>query len=75
MTTLTETAEDDRTTAIDSPVVRFREVGKVYDDEGLRVTAIRSVTIDIPKKRFAILPAEKSNSSLMITATPIDQLR
>ena len=53
MTTLTETARDDRTTASESPVVRFREVGTVYDDQGLRVTAIRSVTFDIPNRRFA----------------------
>jgi hypothetical protein len=55
MTTLTETAKDERTTASESPVVRFREVGKVYDDEGLRVTAIRSVTLDIPKMRLAMI--------------------
>jgi hypothetical protein len=29
MTTLTETAGDEGTTASESPVVRFREVGKV----------------------------------------------
>jgi len=39
VTTLTETAGDEGTTASESPVVRFREVGKVYDDEGLRVIA------------------------------------
>lgn len=44
MTTRAETAGDERTTAGESPVVRFREVGKVYDDEGLRVTAIRYVS-------------------------------
>jgi putative ABC transport system ATP-binding protein len=55
MTTLTETTGDEGTTASESPVVRFREVGKVYDDEGLRVTAIRSVAFDIPKKRLAMI--------------------
>jgi hypothetical protein len=32
MTTLTETVKDERTTTSESPVVRFRDVGKVYDD-------------------------------------------
>jgi putative ABC transport system ATP-binding protein len=67
MTTLTETAGDERTTASESPVVRFREVGKVYDDEGLRVTAIRSVTFDIPKKRFAMIvgPSGSGKTTLL----------
>jgi ABC-type lipoprotein export system ATPase subunit len=67
MTTLTETAGDERTTASESPVVRFREVGKVYDDEGLRVTAIRSVTFDIPKQRFAMIvgPSGSGKTTLL----------
>ena len=53
--------------ASESPVVRFREVGKVYDDEGLRVTAIRSVTFDIPKKRFAMIvgPSGSGKTTLL----------
>jgi putative ABC transport system ATP-binding protein len=35
-------------------VVAFRDVGKVYDEDGLRVIAVKSVTFDIPKKRFAM---------------------
>src|SRR5579864_2156010 len=67
MTTLTETTKDERTTASASPVVRFREVGKVYDDEGLRVTAIKSVTFDIPKKRFAMIvgPSGSGKTTLL----------
>jgi putative ABC transport system ATP-binding protein len=37
------------------PVVSFRDVGKVYDDDGLRVIALESVTFDIPQKRFAMI--------------------
>jgi len=67
MTTLTETAGEERTTTSESSVVRFREVGKVYDDEGLRVTAIRSVTFDIPKKRFAMIvgPSGSGKTTLL----------
>ena len=67
VTTRTETAGDEGTTARESPVVRFREVGKVYDDEGLRVTAIRSVTFDIPKKRFAMIvgPSGSGKTTLL----------
>src|SRR5260221_10616610 len=56
-----------KTTASESPVVRFREVGKVYDDEGLRVTAIRSVTFDITKKRFAMIvgPSGSGKTTLL----------
>jgi putative ABC transport system ATP-binding protein len=43
------------TTPADGPAVRFRDVGKVYDDDGLRVTAIKSVTFDIPPRRFAMI--------------------
>src|ERR1700756_2346024 len=61
------TAGDERATASESPVVRFREVGKVYDDEGLRVTAIRSVTFDIPAERFAMIvgPSGSGKTTLL----------
>jgi putative ABC transport system ATP-binding protein len=54
-------------TPSESPVVRFRQVGKVYDDEGLRVTAVRSVTFDIPKKHFAMIvgPSGSGKTTLL----------
>jgi putative ABC transport system ATP-binding protein len=55
------------TTSDSQPVVRFRDVGKVYDDEGLHVTAIRSVTFDIPRSRFAMIvgPSGSGKTTLL----------
>ncbi len=49
------------------PVVQLREVGKVYDDEGLRVTAIKSVTFDILERRFAMIvgPSGSGKTTLL----------
>ncbi len=49
------------------PVVRFTNVGKVYDDEGLGVTAVRSVTFDIPGGRFAMIvgPSGSGKTTLL----------
>ena len=49
------------------PVVRFTNVGKVYDDEGLGVTAVKSVTFDIPRQRFAMIvgPSGSGKTTLL----------
>ena len=49
------------------PVVRLRDVGKVYDDEGLRVTAIKSITFDILERRFAMIvgPSGSGKTTLL----------
>jgi putative ABC transport system ATP-binding protein len=49
------------------PVVRFHDVGKVYDDEGLRVTAIKNVAFDIPGQRFAMIvgPSGSGKTTLL----------
>ena len=49
------------------PVVRLRDVGKIYDDEGLRVTAIKSVSFDIPERRFAMIvgPSGSGKTTLL----------
>ena len=51
----------------EEPVVRFRDVGKIYDDDGLRVTAVRSVTFDIPGQRFAMIvgPSGSGKTTLL----------
>jgi putative ABC transport system ATP-binding protein len=48
-------------------VVRLRDVGKVYDDEGLRVTAIKSVSFDIVERRFAMIvgPSGSGKTTLL----------
>ncbi len=49
------------------PAVRFTNVGKVYDDEGLGVTAVKSVTFDIPRERFAMIvgPSGSGKTTLL----------
>ena len=59
----------------EGPLVRFRDVGKVYDDEGLRVTAVKSVTFDIPGQRFAMIvgPSGSGKTTLLNLIGCIDQ--
>jgi putative ABC transport system ATP-binding protein len=49
------------------PVVRFENVRKVYADDGLTVEAIRGVSFDIPKKRFAMIvgPSGSGKTTLL----------
>ena len=51
----------------ESPVVRFREVGKIYEDDGLRVTAVKRVSFDIPAQRFAMIvgPSGSGKTTLL----------
>ncbi|HSY24271.1 MAG TPA: ABC transporter ATP-binding protein [Polyangiaceae bacterium] len=55
-------------------VVSFHEVGKVYDDEGLRVTAVKNVSFDIPRKRFAMIvgPSGSGKTTLLNLVGCID---
>jgi putative ABC transport system ATP-binding protein len=48
-------------------VVQFRQVSKIYDDEGLRVTAVKGVTFDIPRNRFAMIvgPSGSGKTTLL----------
>src|SRR4249920_2846696 len=48
-------------------VVRLHEVGKVYEDEGLRVTAVKTVTFEIPRRRFAMIvgPSGSGKTTLL----------
>ncbi len=57
------------------PVVRFTGVGKVYDDEGLAVTAVKSVTFEIPKERFAMIvgPSGSGKTTLLNLIGCIDR--
>ena len=57
------------------PVVRLRDVGKVYDDEGLRVTAIKSITFDILERRFAMIvgPSGSGKTTLLNLIGCIDK--
>src|SRR5882724_7154673 len=59
---------------LEGPVVSFRDVGKVYDDDGLCVTAIKGVTFDIPRKRFAMIvgPSGSGKTTLLNLVGCID---
>jgi putative ABC transport system ATP-binding protein len=48
-------------------VVRFRDVVKTYDDDGLKVTAVNGVTLDIPRQRFAMIvgPSGSGKTTLL----------
>lgn len=48
-------------------VVRLERVGKVYDDEGLAVTAVQSVTLEILARRFAMIvgPSGSGKTTLL----------
>lgn len=50
-----------------APVARFEGVGKVYDDDGLKVTAIKSVSFDIQSRRFAMIvgPSGSGKTTLL----------
>ena len=37
------------------PVARLTDVVKTYDDDGLKVTAVNGISLDIPRQRFAMI--------------------
>ena len=58
-----------------APVVSLRNVVKTYDDEGLKVTAINGITMDIPRKRFAMIvgPSGSGKTTLLNLIGCIDK--
>ncbi len=58
-----------------APVVALRDVVKTYDDEGLKVTAINGITMDIPRKRFAMIvgPSGSGKTTLLNLIGCIDK--
>ena len=53
--------------APNSQVVRFRDVVKTYDDDGLKVTAVNGVSFEIPRQRFAMIvgPSGSGKTTLL----------
>jgi len=49
------------------PVVRLRDVGKIYDDDGLQVEAIKRISLDIRERRFATIigPSGSGKTTLL----------
>jgi len=58
-----------------APVVSLRDVVKTYDDDGLKVTAVGGITMDIPKKRFAMIvgPSGSGKTTLLNLIGCIDK--
>jgi len=48
-------------------VVRLDDVGKIYDDDGLQVTAIQRISLDILERRFAMIigPSGSGKTTLL----------
>jgi putative ABC transport system ATP-binding protein len=53
--------------AVDGPAVRLREVIKTYDDDGLKLTAIAGISLEIPRQRFAMIvgPSGSGKTTLL----------
>jgi len=53
--------------AAPQPVVRFRDVVKTYDDDGLKVTAVNGVSFEIARQRFAMIvgPSGSGKTTLL----------
>jgi putative ABC transport system ATP-binding protein len=58
----------------EGPIVSFDKVGKVYDDDGLRVTALDDVSFHIPRKQFAMIvgPSGSGKTTLLNLVGCID---
>lgn len=58
-----------------APVVALRDVVKTYDDDGLMVTAINGITMEIPRKRFAMIvgPSGSGKTTLLNLIGCIDK--
>jgi putative ABC transport system ATP-binding protein len=58
-----------------APVVRLREVGKIYEEDGLRVAAVRNVSLVVPEGRFTTLvgPSGSGKSTLLNLIGCIDR--
>ena len=61
--------------ALQAPVVSLRDVVKTYDDDGLKVTAVGGITMDIPRKRFAMIvgPSGSGKTTLLNLIGCIDK--
>ena len=61
--------------ALQAPVVSLRDVVKTYDDDGLKVTAVAGITMDIPRKRFAMIvgPSGSGKTTLLNLIGCIDK--
>jgi len=49
------------------PVARLTDVVKTYDDDGLKVTAVNGISLDIPRRRFAMIvgPSGSGKTTLL----------
>ena len=63
------------TPQVTNPVVRLERVGKVYADEGLAVTALDGISLEIPAERFAMIvgPSGSGKTTLLNLIGCIDR--
>jgi putative ABC transport system ATP-binding protein len=59
---------------MDAPVVRVDRVVKIYDDDGLQVTALDDVSLEIPPRRLAMIvgPSGSGKTTLLNLVGCID---
>jgi putative ABC transport system ATP-binding protein len=57
----------DAAASIQQPAVRLRHVVKTYDDDGLKVTAIGGISLEISRQRFAMIvgPSGSGKTTLL----------
>ena len=61
--------------ALAAPVISLRNVVKTYDDDGIKVTAINGISLEIPKRRFAMIvgPSGSGKTTLLNLIGCIDK--
>jgi len=58
-----------------APVISLRNIVKTYDDDGIQVKAINGITLDIPRRRFAMIvgPSGSGKTTLLNLIGCIDK--
>ena len=62
-----EISEDRAKPEAGEPIVRLRDVVKTYNDDGLMVTAVGGITLDILPRRFSMIvgPSGSGKTTLL----------
>jgi putative ABC transport system ATP-binding protein len=62
-------------TTVSLPIARLTDVTKTYDDDGLKVTAVNGISLEIPAQRFAMIigPSGSGKTTLLNLIGCIDR--
>jgi len=62
-------------TTVSAPIARLTDVTKTYDDDGLKVTAVNGISLEIPAQRFAMIvgPSGSGKTTLLNLIGCIDR--